>query len=164
MRFTVMDSPVGPLTVVSTAKGLSAVRFGSHAPAGSVIDEVANRAAIEQLREYFQRQRTAFALPLDIVGTPFQEQVWRALLEIPYGETRSYGEIAMSIGKPGAARAVGMANHENPIAIVIPCHRVVGQDGRLTGYAGGLDLKRQLLSIERRTLFTSSTPSTSFTS
>jgi methylated-DNA-[protein]-cysteine S-methyltransferase len=155
MHCAVMDTPVGPLTVVSTAKGLSAIHFGSRLPAGSVIDETANCAVIEQLTEYFQRQRTAFDLPLDISGTPFQEQVWRALLEIPYGQTRSYGEIAKFIGKPGAARAVGMANHENPIAIVIPCHRVVGQDGTLTGYAGGLDLKRQLLSIERRTLFTS---------
>src|SRR5262249_27098495 len=104
--------------------------------------------------QYFQGTRTHFDLPLDMNGTPFQISVWRALLEIPYGETRSYGEIAKSIGKPGAGRAVGMANHENRIAIVVPCHRVVGQNGTLTGYAAGLDLKRQLLSLEQRTLFT----------
>jgi methylated-DNA-[protein]-cysteine S-methyltransferase len=155
MRYAEMDSPIGPLTVASTSKGLSAVHFGYAVPAGALVDQEANRAVIEQLTEYFSRRRTVFELSLDASGTPFQEEVWRALLEIPYGQTRSYGEIAKFIGKPGAARAVGMANHENPVAIVIPCHRVVGQDGKLTGYAGGLDLKRQLLSIERRTLFTS---------
>ena len=155
VRYAMMDTPVGPLTLASSGRGLSAVHFGSAVPAAAVIDQAANGAVIEQLTEYFSRRRTVFELPLDFSGTPFQEEVWRALLAIPYGQTRSYGEIAKSIGKPGAARAVGMANHENPIAIVIPCHRVVGQNGKLTGYAGGLDLKRQLLSIERRTLFTS---------
>ena len=95
-------------------------------------------------------------MPLDIEGTPFQKSVWNELLRIPYGETRSYGDIAKALGKPEASRAVGMANHNNPIAIVIPCHRVVGRNGSMTGYAGGIHLKQQLLSLERRstTLFT----------
>ena len=154
MRYAVMNSPVGPLTVASSEKGLSSVHFGTTVPPGGIVDESANRPFLDQLSEYFQGRRTDFDLPLDFNGTTFQIAVWRALLEIPYGQTRSYGDIARSIGKPGAARAVGMANHENPIAIVIPCHRVVGQNGSLTGYAGGLDLKQRLLSIERRTLFT----------
>ncbi|HET9131389.1 MAG TPA: methylated-DNA--[protein]-cysteine S-methyltransferase, partial [Terriglobia bacterium] len=93
-------------------------------------------------------RRTQFELPLDVSGTPFQLTVWSELRKIPYGSTCSYIDIARSLGKPGAARAVGMANHENPIAIIIPCHRVVGSDGSLTGYAGGLHLKKKLLSIE----------------
>ena len=111
---------------------------------------------VEQLAEYFEGKRTQFEIPLDVDGTEFQKAVWKELQRIPYGETRSYGEIAKAIGRPGAARAVGMANHDNPLAVVIPCHRVVGSDGSLTGYAGGLHLKAQLLSIEsrHRTLFT----------
>ncbi len=119
-------------------------------PADGVIDDAANREAIEQLQEYFDGKRTHFDLPLDVQGTPFQMAVWNELLKIPYGSTCSYIDIARSLGKPGAARAVGMANHENPIAVVIPCHRVVGSDGSLTGYAGGLHLKKQLLGIEKQ--------------
>jgi methylated-DNA-[protein]-cysteine S-methyltransferase len=151
-----MDSPMGPLTVVSTERGIASIHFGSSLPEGIVADPSANRETVEQLAEYFEGKRTRFDLPLDVDGTPFQKAVWNELQRIPYGETRSYGEIAKAVGKPGAARAVGMANHDNPIAVVIPCHRVVGRDGSLTGYAGGLHLKAQLLSIERRqrTLFT----------
>ena len=101
-----------------------------------------------QLGEYFAGERTAFELPLAPAGTPFQRIVWDALLAIPYGETRSYGELAAAVGKPGAARAVGRANHDNPIGVVIPCHRVIGAGGSLTGYAGGLDRKRYLLELE----------------
>jgi methylated-DNA-[protein]-cysteine S-methyltransferase len=101
-----------------------------------------------QLAEYFAGQRTAFELPLAPAGTPFQRGVWDALVAIPYGETRSYGELAALVGKPGAARAVGSANHDNPIAVVIPCHRVIGAGGSLTGYAGGIDRKRYLLELE----------------
>jgi methylated-DNA-[protein]-cysteine S-methyltransferase len=101
-----------------------------------------------QLAEYFAGQRTAFELPLAPAGTPFQRNVWDALLAIPYGETRSYGELAAAVGKPGAARAVGRANHDNPIGVVIPCHRVIGAAGSLTGYAGGVDRKRYLLELE----------------
>jgi methylated-DNA-[protein]-cysteine S-methyltransferase len=148
MRYAVMNSPIGPLTLKATEKGLSSIHFGSALPPDGVLDEHAHRENLKQLQEYFDGIRTRFDLPLDIDGTPFQMAVWHELQKIPCGETRTYGEIARSIGKPGAARAVGMANHENPVAIVIPCHRVVGSDGSLTGYAGGLDLKKKLLEIE----------------
>ena len=156
MHYAVMSTKVGPVTVASTDRGLAAVHFGNSVPDGAVVDNSANREIVKQLSEYFQGKRTRFELPLDVEGTPFQKSVWNELLRIPYGETRSYGDIAKALGKPAAARAVGMANHNNPVAIVIPCHRVVGQNGSLTGYAGGLHLKQQLLSIERQgtTLFT----------
>jgi methylated-DNA-[protein]-cysteine S-methyltransferase len=156
MHYAVMNSMVGPVTVASTDRGLAAVHFGNHVPEGAIVDNSANREIVKQLSEYFEGKRTQFELPLDVAGTPFQKSVWNELQRIPYGETRSYGDIAKAVGKPAASRAVGMANHNNPVAIVIPCHRVVGQNGALTGYAGGLQLKEQLLSIERRgtTLFT----------
>jgi methylated-DNA-[protein]-cysteine S-methyltransferase len=156
MHYAVIDTPMGRLTVASTERGVSAIQFGESVPENAAPDSTVARETADQLSEYFQGKRTRFELPLDVQGTPFQKAVWNELLRIPYGETRSYGEIAKAIGRPGAARAVGMANHDNPIAIVIPCHRVVGKDGSLTGYAGGLQLKAQLLSIERqnRTLFT----------
>jgi methylated-DNA-[protein]-cysteine S-methyltransferase len=156
MQYAVVASPMGPLTVASTEKGIAAIHFGNNLPEGAVTDPSANQETVEQLMEYFEGKRTQFDLQLDVEGTPFQKAVWSELLRIPYGETRTYGEIAKAIGRPGAARAVGMANHDNPIAVVIPCHRVVGRDGSLTGYAGGVHLKAQLLSIERRhrTLFT----------
>jgi len=156
MHYAVMDSPMGPVTVASTGKGIASIHFGNSVPSGGLTDPSANHQTVEQLTEYFEGKRTQFDLPLDVEGTPFQKAVWSELLRIPYGETRTYGEIAKAIGRPGAARAVGMANHENPVAVVIPCHRVIGRDGSLTGYAGGVQLKAQLLSIERRhrTLFT----------
>ena len=159
MHYVVIDTPMGPVTLASTEKGLASIRFGEGVPKGVRPDEAAesvNREPARQLTEYFEGTRTRFELELDLQGTSFQKAVWNQLLQIPYGETRSYGDIAKAVGKPGAARAVGMANHDNPIAVVIPCHRVVGRDGSLTGYAGGLHLKAQLLSIERRhtTLFT----------
>jgi methylated-DNA-[protein]-cysteine S-methyltransferase len=143
-----MDSPLGSLTLASSARGLASVQFGLNMPIDGIIDDAANLEATEQLREYFDGKRTQFHLPLDVSGTPFQMAVWSELRKIPYGSTCSYIDIARSLGKPGAARAVGMANHENPIAVIIPCHRVVGSDGSLTGYAGGLHLKQQLLGIE----------------
>jgi methylated-DNA-[protein]-cysteine S-methyltransferase len=155
MRYAIIDTPVGPLTLSYTDRGLCSVRFGTQIPPDGILVEQSHCVFAEQLSEYFEGTRTEFSLPLDLEGTPFQLAVWRALLDIPYGETRSYGEIARTIGKPGAARAVGMANHDNPIAVVVPCHRVVGKDGSLTGYAGGIHLKRQLLSIEQgKLLFT----------
>ena len=156
MYYAVIDSPMGPLTVAGTDKGIASIRFGNNLPEGAVADQSASRETIDQLMEYFEGKRTHFDLPLDVQGTDFQKAVWGELLRIPYGETRSYSDIATAIGRPGAARAVGMANHDNPLAVVIPCHRVVGRDGSLTGYAGGVHLKAQLLSIERRhrTLFT----------
>ena len=156
VHYAIMDSPLGSLTIASSERGLVSVQFGLNVPADGIIDDTANREIVEQLQEYFEGKRTNFELPLDVQGTPFQMAVWNELLKIPYGSTCSYIDIARSLGKPGAARAVGMANHENPIAVVIPCHRVVGSDGSLTGYAGGLHLKQQLLGIETQTqlLFT----------
>ena len=150
MRYAIMETPLGPLTVASTPKGLAAVHFGAATPQDGIVDETANREYTRQIAEYFDGRRVRFDLPLDVSGTTFQTAVWRELCEIPYGETRSYGEIAARIGKPGAARAVGMANNENPIAVIVPCHRVIGRDGSLTGYAGGIHLKKKLLSLEKR--------------
>jgi methylated-DNA-[protein]-cysteine S-methyltransferase len=132
---------------------LASIEFGRKVPQGAVFDPEANRVFIQQIEEYFQGRRTSFDFPLDLSGTDFQVAVWRELLQIPYGQTRTYGEIAKKLGKPRAARAVGMANHDNRIPIVVPCHRVVGHDGSLTGYAGGLRMKQQLLNIETRKLF-----------
>ena len=109
-------------------------------------------AAAQQLREYEAGTRTGFTLPLAPSGTAFQQQVWAALLEIPCGETRAYGEIAAAIGKPEAAQAVGMACNKNPILLLIPCHRIIGKGGKLTGYAAGLELKEQLLNLEKRSI------------
>ena len=156
VHYAIMDSPLGSLSIASSERGLVSVQFGLNMPADGLIDDAANREVVEELQEYFEGKRTHFDLPLDIQGTPFQVAVWNELLKIPYGSTCSYIDIARSLGKPGAARAVGMANHENAIAVVIPCHRVVGSDGSLTGYAGGLYIKQQLLSIEKQSqlLFT----------
>lgn len=153
MRYAVMNTSLGELTLASTERGLASIHFGSCVPSGGTVDVKSNRVFIKQIEEYFQGKRTQFDFPLDLEGTPFQVAVWRELLSIPYGHTRTYGEIAKKLGKPGAARAVGMANHDNRIPIVVPCHRVVGHDGSLTGYAGGLHIKQQLLAIETRTLF-----------
>jgi methylated-DNA-[protein]-cysteine S-methyltransferase len=153
MQFAVIDTPIGALTLASTEKGLASIHFGKQVPHGAVFDAEANRIFIIQIEEYFQGRRTDFDFSLDFAGTPFQIAVWRELLQIPYGQTRTYGEIAKKLGKPGAARAVGMANHDNRIPIVVPCHRVVGHNGSLTGYAGGLHIKQQLLNIETRKLF-----------
>jgi methylated-DNA-[protein]-cysteine S-methyltransferase len=121
--------------------------------------EVFERAEA-QLAEYFAGRRRVFDLPLALRGTPFQRAVWTALLDIPYGETASYGELAQLLGKPAASRAVGLANGKNPVSIIVPCHRVIGSTGSLTGYGGGLERKRYLLDFERRPS-TRETPSTS---
>jgi len=107
------------------------------------------REASRQIFEYFDQNRVKFDLPIDFCGTEFQEKVWRELMNIPYGQTRSYGDIAKNIGSPKAARAVGMANNKNPLPIIIPCHRVIGANGKLVGYAPGLDIKEKLLNIEK---------------
>ena len=148
MKYALMDSPVGRLTVASGDGGLRIVAFGDQIPDRAIRDAEANGLALVQLREYFGGRRRDFDLPLDLRGTDFQLRVWRVLKQIPYGESRSYGQIAAAIGKPGAARAVGMANHHNPISIVVPCHRVIGHDGSLTGYGGGLAIKAALLELE----------------
>lgn len=151
-RFTMIAGPFGEL-LAATEDGVALSRLWlppAHAQAGWVRnDELAVLAAARtQLGEYFAGQRTAFELPLAPKGTAFQRTVWEALCRIEYGTTRSYGQIADEIGAPGAARAVGAANHDNPIAIVVPCHRVVGANGSLVGYAGGLHQKRALLELE----------------
>jgi methylated-DNA-[protein]-cysteine S-methyltransferase len=152
MRYTVINTPLGELTLASTERGLESIHFGNCVPSGAVQDPDANRVFVHQIDEYFRGIRTEFDFPMHLAGTTFQLAVWHELLNIPYGQTRTYGDIAKRLGKPGAARAVGMANHDNPIPIVVPCHRVVGHDGSLTGYGGGLHIKKQLLTIETRTL------------
>ncbi|WP_344629555.1 methylated-DNA--[protein]-cysteine S-methyltransferase [Streptomyces glaucosporus] len=152
---TVVDSPYGPLTLVAEEGRLIGLYMERqrHRPPEESFGERDGRpfgAVEEQLGEYFAGQRTAFDLPLDLRGTPFQRTVWNALLEIPYGETVSYGRLAERIGRPAAARAVGLANGRNPVGIIVPCHRVVGSTGDLTGYGGGVDRKRRLLDFERR--------------
>jgi O-6-methylguanine DNA methyltransferase len=149
---SVTDSPFGPLTLALSELGVVAVHFGRVvlSPANFVESAETTSVCRRELDEYFAGKRTQFTVPLDLRGTAFQKQCWQALLDIPYGETRSYADIARVIGRPRAFRAVGMANHDNPVAIIVPCHRVVGSNGNLTGYGGGLDVKRQLLELERR--------------
>jgi methylated-DNA-[protein]-cysteine S-methyltransferase len=152
---TVQDSPVGPLTLVALDGKLRGLYMNlqRHRPPEATFgepDPTPFTEVIRQLDEYFGGQRTEFNLPMNLVGTPFQRTVWAALQEIPYGETRSYGQLAVRIGRPGAARAVGLANGRNPIGIIVPCHRVVGASGDLTGYGGGLERKQHLLDFERR--------------
>jgi O-6-methylguanine DNA methyltransferase len=146
------DSPFGPLTLAVSEQGVVSVHFGRARLTHANLVESAERTAAcrKELAEYFAGERTRFTVPLDLRGTSFQQQCWQALLKIPYGDTRSYADIARAIGRPQAFRAVGMANHDNPVAIIVPCHRVVGSNGNLTGYGGGLDVKRQLLELERR--------------
>ena len=144
------ETPIGALTLTEEAGVLTGVLFGPHAPQGALIAETSLiRRAFAQLEEYFCGERTVFDLPLDARGTPFQRRCWQALLEIPYGQTRTYAQQAQAVGSPRAYRAVGLANHRNPLPVLIPCHRVVGADGSLTGYAGGLEIKRKLLEIEQ---------------
>ena len=155
---TVIDSVVGPLTIVAEDGAIACLYMDlqRHRPGDDELGEPDPRgreaepfkSAEDQLDAYFAGELTTFALPLAPRGSEFQQRVWTALQEIPYGQTESYGELAERIGSPGAARAVGLANGRNPIGIVIPCHRVVGTDGSLTGYGGGLDRKRQLLDLE----------------
>ncbi len=145
-----LGTPVGPLTLQADEEGLRRVDFGQHAPISAAAPEhPVLQAAVEQLNAYFRGERTTFDLPLAPVGTEFQSEVWHALQLIPCGEVRSYAEIAREIGRPRACRAVGMANNRNPISIIIPCHRVVGANGLLTGYGGGLDTKIRLLELEQ---------------
>ena len=151
MNYQILETPIGALRLVSDGQHLVAIEFeDSHTIDGSdreTADSVLQCCAT-QLREYFAGRRTRFDLPLAPRGTDFQRAVWKALEAIPYGELRSYGEIARAIGNPRAVRAVGAANGRNPLPIVVPCHRVVGSDGSLTGFAGGLEIKRRLLALE----------------
>ena len=149
-----LDSPIGRITVAGDGEVITNVRMvgQSHPPADQGewrFEPEAFPEALGQLEAYFDGRLTRFDVPLRLEGTEFQRRVWDALLQIPYGETASYGEIAARIGAPGAARAVGLANGRNPVGIIVPCHRVIGSDGSLTGYGGGLDRKLTLLQLER---------------
>ncbi|OMC45638.1 cysteine methyltransferase [Mycobacterium sp. IS-2888] len=154
ISYRTIDSPIGPLTLAGHGSALTNLRMvdQTYEPKRTdwSADPKAFNDAVDQLGAYFAGELTDFDLELDLRGSEFQQRVWKALLTIPYGETRSYGEIAEQIGAPGAARAVGLANGHNPIAIVVPCHRVIGASGSLTGYGGGLDRKRTLLELEKR--------------
>jgi O-6-methylguanine DNA methyltransferase len=163
---TNMNSAIGPLFLAASRRGLVALEFDARLPGqqsirpnprhlreekmGIAFEHSPRRMRpyLSQLEEYFAGKRREFTLPLDLRGTDFQRACWRALLAIPYGKTRSYADIARAMGKPTAFRAVGMANNRNPIAIVVPCHRVIASDGTLCGYGGGLDVKRKLLELE----------------
>jgi O-6-methylguanine DNA methyltransferase len=163
IAYTVYQSPIGPLTLALTENGLCRVEFGS----GQLVQLSLTRWTkrwlqtdklsyepelftdiVQQLEEYFSGQRKSFSIPLDLYGTPFQKMVWRELCNIPYGETRSYKDIALALNAAKAVRAVGCANNQNPLSIFIPCHRVIGSNGALVGYGGGLDMKESLLQLE----------------
>ena len=150
LKMTTMDSPVGQLRLYARGDELTGVHFSDDeaAPSATRGTSATLAAAAAQLAEYFAGVRRAFELPLAPEGTEFQRSVWNALLAIPYGHTRSYGDVASAIGRPAASRAVGAANGRNPIAIIVPCHRVIGSDGTLTGYGGGMPRKRWLLDLE----------------
>jgi methylated-DNA-[protein]-cysteine S-methyltransferase len=158
MRFAYkkIHSPVGKLKLVASDKGLMAVLWENDKPnrvrLGGLVKRQSHPVLIEaekQLGEYFEGTRSSFSVPLDMRGTSFQKNVWEALLSIPFGETRSYRDLAKKLGNPRAARAVGAANGRNPISIIVPCHRVIGSNGRLTGFAGGLETKARLLKLEQ---------------
>lgn len=147
----IYSSPVGSIVLAEKDNALTHVLFGSAIPLGYVCRETPFlQLAWQQLQDYFAGQRQQFDLPLDPAGTPYQQKVWTALQTIPYGQTASYLEIAIRAGNAKACRAVGMANHNNPIAIIIPCHRVIGKNGKLVGYGGGLDIKEFLLNLEQQ--------------
>lgn len=149
MVHTVIESPLGPLLAVAEGAELVSLHFADRAaePDGER-DDGSFGETERQLREYFAGRRQRFDLPLAPRGSEFQLRVWKALEQIPYGRTRTYGDLARELGCPGAAQAVGAANGRNPLAVVVPCHRVIGSDGALTGYAGGLERKRRLLDLE----------------
>lgn len=149
--FTVWPSPVGPLTLAGQDGALTHLLFGRVELDGYTEGETELlRRAVRELEEYFAGSRREFGLPLKPMGTEFQLRVWAALRDIPYGETRTYKDIAQAAGCPKGYRAVGMANHHNPISIIVPCHRVVGSNGKLTGYGGGLGTKEYLLELEKK--------------
>jgi O-6-methylguanine DNA methyltransferase len=166
LHSTVLDSSIGPLFLAASDRGLVALEFDRRLPGQQTIrpnprdlraesksllfqDSAGQmRDYVRELKEYFAGTRREFSFPLDLRGTEFQLACWNALLAIPYGETRTYGDIARAVNRPTGFRAVGMANNRNPIAIVVPCHRVIASDGKLCGYGGGLDIKRRLLELE----------------
>jgi methylated-DNA-[protein]-cysteine S-methyltransferase len=155
MLYTTVDSPIGELLLLGDGDALHGL-YMQDAPKPMTLEPGwrADRGTFadvrRQLDEYFGGDRTTFDVPLAAAGTPFQRAVWRGLRGIPYGETMSYGELARRIGRPSAVRAVGLANGRNPISVIVPCHRVIGADGTLTGYGGGIERKRLLLELETR--------------
>ena len=152
--YTTMDSPIGELTLTGDGSALTGLYMERREGPGVdwVRDDASFREARRQMEAYFAGELTAFELPLAPSGTPFQEKVWLALRTIPYGKTASYRDIAIQVGNPTAVRAVGAANGRNPISIIVPCHRVIGANGSLTGYGGGMERKRWLLDLEARVL------------
>lgn len=144
------ETIIGYLTISADEQGITDVSFGKRNPVHAVCQETpVIKQAVSELQEYFEGRRQEFTVPLHPQGTDFQLRVWQVLRTIPYGKTWSYKQVATAAGNPNASRAVGMANNRNPIAIIIPCHRVIGANGRLVGYAGGLDVKEKLLEIEQ---------------
>ena len=151
MATSTVPSPLGPVVLTGSDDGLASLSLGPDAARnaeGHARDDGAFRRAAEQLEQWFAGERRDFDVPLSLVGTPFQVRVWELLQQVPYGTTTSYGVLAAEIGQPGASRAVGAANARNKVGLVVPCHRVIGRDGTLTGYAGGLPTKRWLLAHE----------------
>jgi methylated-DNA-[protein]-cysteine S-methyltransferase len=160
LSYKYFASPVGKLKLVASETGLIAILWDNdnprRVPLSGLVEDNNQSVLVEterQLTEYFAGKRDVFTIPLDMRGTPFQQDVWRALQAIPFGKTLTYGEIAKQLGRPNASRAVGAANGRNPISIVVPCHRVIGSSGKLTGFAGGLDVKAQLLNLETPGLY-----------
>ena len=157
LHHSIYNSPVGPLRLAVSQQGLLLLQFANHLfpPKGRMFAdasweplEAATAPYVAELGEYFSGRRRQFSFPIDLWGTSFQKRCWQALLAIPYGEVRSYAEMARAVGCPRGFRAVGLANHDNPVAIVVPCHRVIASDGTLGGYGGGLPLKKYLLELE----------------
>jgi len=157
LAYKTMNSPVGKLKLVASDTGLVAVLWENDEPLRVRLGEVVTgkvhpilTQTEQQLKEYFAGTRTSFSVPIDLRGTPFQRNVWEALLAIPFGETKTYGDLAKQLGNPQASRAVGAATGRNPISIIVPCHRVIGSTGKLTGFAGGLETKAHLLELEQK--------------
>jgi len=157
LAYKMIDSPVGKLKLIASDKGLVAILWENDSPRRVRLDDLVADGqhpvlmeAERQLGQYFAGKRKAFSIALDLRGTRFQKDVWEALLAIPFGETRSYGQLAKKLGNPRATRAVGAANGRNPVSIIVPCHRVIGSSGKLTGFAGGLETKAHLLSLEEK--------------
>jgi methylated-DNA-[protein]-cysteine S-methyltransferase len=155
LAYKTIESPVGKLKLVASDRGLVAILWENDKPSrvrlSELVEDRKHSVLVEterELGEYFASRRKAFSVALDMRGTRFQKDVWEALLAIPFGETRSYGQLAKQLGNPQATRAVGAANGRNPVSIIVPCHRVIGASGKLTGFAGGLDVKARLLSLE----------------
>ncbi len=158
LAYKTMKSPVGELKLIASDKGLVAILWENDKPNRVRLGELEENErhpvllkTEQQLNEYFAGKRAKFSVALDMRGTRFQNDVWNALLAIPFGETRTYGQLAKQLGRPQASRAVGAANGRNPVSIIVPCHRVIGSTGKLTGFAGGLDTKAHLLNLEKKT-------------